>query len=517
ISKMDNFIQVIDGIETIYEEDLEHLERLDSYETESDDIEYDSATTYEITDENTVIYFTKELTSHIVNHVLTPIEYPATSPEGVAYIFNVEGWEESLAVFKDIQYSIGKPGGEYKVMCPYLNVEVKREMHTCQGSKLCEFSVDELQNKTHQSMDIDSDLMTHITQEISPNNLDNNTFDNKLCEGKPILHRLIRQNSSESTYFIGCASWKFNEKNHRFIRIPSNINIELLSNLFNGIYEAEDNQIQPINKCYTVLSNSSKKKYCVKFFTGQPSKFKHIHESGWNCIVGDLDIAQIIRLGETLALIDSLYSWEEHLIYIYKLCQVHFKRKLFKKKFTPEIKIEMESLLTTTTENIDNIFNKLILNKDIIDWVQFYQKPYIITSLNPNISNISYNDWHAAPNSTNCAEAVHSMSNYMRYFKRIEIKKNYNINLSGHDKSGIKQKILAIKRSIRKQFKTNTSKKKSSIKTSKNKQPQRLIESNSDKNDPPSNINNELVMTPIEKLEYEECMLLIEERKEKLR
>ncbi|CAG8554825.1 10961_t:CDS:2, partial [Dentiscutata heterogama] len=143
-------------------------------------------------------------------------------------------------------------------------------------------------------------------------------------------------------------------------------------------------------------------------------------------------------------------------------------------------------------------------------WVQFYQKPYIIASLNPNISNISNDDWYAAPNSTNCAEAAHSMSNRegkqlklmtailrgqkldMRYFKRIEIKKNYNIDLSGHDKSGIKRKISAIKRSSK------------------------LTESNSNKNDS-SNINNEMVMTPIEKLEYEECMLLIEERKEKLR
>ncbi|RIB22086.1 hypothetical protein C2G38_2140371 [Gigaspora rosea] len=101
---MDNFaIQVIDGIETIYKEDLEHLKHLESFE---------------------MTYFMKELTSHTINHILTPVEYPETSPEGVAYVFNIEGWEEPLAVFKDIQYSIGKPGGEYKVMCPYLNVVI---------------------------------------------------------------------------------------------------------------------------------------------------------------------------------------------------------------------------------------------------------------------------------------------------------------------------------------------------------------------------------------------------------
>ncbi|RIB06279.1 hypothetical protein C2G38_2148126 [Gigaspora rosea] len=123
---MDNFaIQVIDGIETIYEEDLERLKRLESFENEESDAEYDSAIAYEINDENTVTYFTKELTSHAVNHILTSVEYPATSPEGVAYVFNIEGWEEPLVVFKDIQYSIGKPGGEYKVICPYLNVVIE--------------------------------------------------------------------------------------------------------------------------------------------------------------------------------------------------------------------------------------------------------------------------------------------------------------------------------------------------------------------------------------------------------
>ncbi|CAG8668678.1 3212_t:CDS:2 [Racocetra fulgida] len=103
----------------------------------------------------------------------------------------------------------------------------------------------------------------------------------------------------------------------------------------------------------------------------------------------------------------------------------------------------------------------------------------------------------------------------MRYFKRIEIKKNYNIDLSGHDKSGIKRKISAIKRSNS----ANTSTKKRSIQASKNKKPQRPTEHSSDKNNLSLDMkgNEETLMTPMEKLEYEERMLLIEERKEKLR
>ncbi|CAG8764090.1 30757_t:CDS:1, partial [Racocetra persica] len=55
---------------------------------------------------------------------------------------------------------------EYKVMCPYLGVEVKCEMRTCQGSKLCKFATSEFYN----------DLVLQITQKILSNNIDNNTF-----------------------------------------------------------------------------------------------------------------------------------------------------------------------------------------------------------------------------------------------------------------------------------------------------------------------------------------------------
>ncbi|RIB13258.1 kinase-like domain-containing protein [Gigaspora rosea] len=61
----------------------------------------------------------------------------------------------------------------------YINVgvEVKREMRTCQGSKLCEFAASELHNQTHQCVDINSYLMMRISQEISSSNMDTNTFE----------------------------------------------------------------------------------------------------------------------------------------------------------------------------------------------------------------------------------------------------------------------------------------------------------------------------------------------------
>ncbi|PKY61918.1 hypothetical protein RhiirA4_487565 [Rhizophagus irregularis] len=50
--------------------------------------------------------------------------------------------------------------------------------------------------------------------------------------------------------------------------------------------------------------------------TGSPIQFKHIHETGWGCIIADLDFAQVKGLGLALNKIDSTKDWEEHLIHI---------------------------------------------------------------------------------------------------------------------------------------------------------------------------------------------------------
>ncbi|CAG8651860.1 16815_t:CDS:2, partial [Dentiscutata heterogama] len=132
---------------------------------------------------------------------------------------------------------------------------------------------------------------------------------------------------------------------------------------------------------------------------------------------------------------------------------------------------------------------------------------------------------------TNCAEAAHAMSNRegkqlklmtailrgqkldMRNFKRINIKANYNVNISGQDKSGIARKKLAIKRSTKRQSKANSSTKNKKQRISK-------VIDLTDETSQESQSNNkpkEPGMTMMEQLEYEERMLMIAERKEKLR
>ncbi|CAG8806720.1 35626_t:CDS:2, partial [Racocetra persica] len=260
-------------------------------------------------------------------------------------------------------------------------------------------------------------------------------------------------------------------------------------------------------------------------------KFNHIHKNEWCCIIGDLDIAQLTGLGKTLALIDSSFTWEEHLVHIFKSCQVHYKRKLNEKRFENNVKAKMELLLTAKAEKVIIVLQT--------NWVQYYKKPYIIASLNPNLSKIPHDLWHAAPNSTNCAEAAHAMSNRegkqlklmtailrgrkldMRNFKRTDIKANFNINTCGYDKSNIARKKLAIKRST--SSSTKKQNKLSSFQINKKQRTSQVIDLTDDTSQESQKINssnnelNESGMTIMEKLEYEERMLMIAERKEKLR
>jgi len=40
-----------------------------------------------------------------VRYLLLPIEYPATTDEGIAYIFNVEQWDNINSIYGDVNLS----------------------------------------------------------------------------------------------------------------------------------------------------------------------------------------------------------------------------------------------------------------------------------------------------------------------------------------------------------------------------------------------------------------------------
>jgi hypothetical protein len=72
---------------------------------------------------------------------------------------------------------MGAPGGQDKnVFCHYLGVTVKKEQRTCHGVKICQYAHSDLKKMRHKSVDFDSDLSKRISEEVSSNNVENNTF-----------------------------------------------------------------------------------------------------------------------------------------------------------------------------------------------------------------------------------------------------------------------------------------------------------------------------------------------------
>jgi hypothetical protein len=73
---------------------------------------------------------------------------------------------------------MGKPSGQNHTTCTYLgNITVDKKDRTCHGLKICEFASPELQDMKHESVDLDSDLRLKIREELSDDNINNNTFE----------------------------------------------------------------------------------------------------------------------------------------------------------------------------------------------------------------------------------------------------------------------------------------------------------------------------------------------------
>ena len=47
-------------------------------------------------------YFTRNLGVQTVVYSTVPIEYPATSPNGIATIFSVQGWKDPMDAFNNV-------------------------------------------------------------------------------------------------------------------------------------------------------------------------------------------------------------------------------------------------------------------------------------------------------------------------------------------------------------------------------------------------------------------------------
>ncbi|CAG8810773.1 21969_t:CDS:1, partial [Racocetra persica] len=82
-------------------------------------------------------------------------EYPETSEEGVACIYNVTGMniEKAKEIFdlKNIQYLYKDGTVRESVYCPFLQTKVYKETQKCNSIKMCQFVAPELASMTHSS------------------------------------------------------------------------------------------------------------------------------------------------------------------------------------------------------------------------------------------------------------------------------------------------------------------------------------------------------------------------------
>ncbi|CAB5360382.1 unnamed protein product [Rhizophagus irregularis] len=132
----------------------------------------------ELESEETLAFFTSQLRVPKVIYTTVPIEYPDTSSEGVATVYNVTGWKNHTDAFSDIQYSTNGSGGTTNIQeCPFFGgIPVKKNQRKCQGIKFCQFTDPELVNQEHCSVDFDSEIFQHYTQQNNNNTKEAKTY-----------------------------------------------------------------------------------------------------------------------------------------------------------------------------------------------------------------------------------------------------------------------------------------------------------------------------------------------------
>ncbi|PKY34416.1 hypothetical protein RhiirB3_532812 [Rhizophagus irregularis] len=229
----------------------------------------------ELESEETLAFFTSQLRVPKVIYTTVPIEYPDTSSEGVATVYNVTGWKNHTDAFSDIQYSTNGSGGTTNIQeCPFFGgIPVKKNQRKCQGIKFCQFTDPELVNQEHCSVDFDSEIFQHYTQQNNNNTKEAKTYtlflaakdtpcnfkkDNIPCNGGPHIGRITNYQTNIVSYFIGCNKYKQGDKWHRYIKIKQDeVDISLLQSLFTGSASVQDTV-----KCSMILSKSCKRKKC---------------------------------------------------------------------------------------------------------------------------------------------------------------------------------------------------------------------------------------------------------------
>ncbi|CAG8655082.1 7545_t:CDS:2, partial [Cetraspora pellucida] len=188
-----------------------------------------------------------------------------------------------------------------------------------------------------------------------------------------------------------------------------------------NIYDTKNKLILSYCRIYTNVSSADgyKKLFCTLFetieeLTNENICVRHIHQKGWECIIGDLDAVQAKGLGLALYNIDPSRDWKMHLIHIFKSCIVHFQQNLLNKRFSQEIYNLAKLILNAPSQElVESILDKIKLSDEpgAKEWANYYKTPWIISSLNVHMSKMEHNIWRTHNNNTNSAESAHALVN----------------------------------------------------------------------------------------------------------
>ncbi|GES85594.1 hypothetical protein GLOIN_2v1773466 [Rhizophagus clarus] len=278
--------------------------------------------------EETYVFFTSILRVSRVVYTTVPVEYPDTSPEGVATVYNITSWKNYVDVFSDIINNT-KEAKSY-----FLYLAVKESV--------CTFKRDNVSCEGGLRIGKITDYQTSITSyfigympHVDNGNVIRGEIIQKSC---PVCFiKFIPDNIIDCPFVALVCVGVHNHPASAPERTPTTIkrdlseihmylnNIDKLRYLIGKAYKTLHPFGQGVIGVYYNISNSNydlvnyvckiAEGYCRLFLSlfqiihevaGQHIQFRHIHGQGIGCILADLDAPYILAsLNEHITKIDS--------------------------------------------------------------------------------------------------------------------------------------------------------------------------------------------------------------------
>ncbi|CAG8561079.1 4863_t:CDS:2 [Gigaspora margarita] len=194
--------------------DLTTASNESSSDLEISEIDIDTDESDTIT--KTYNFFTKKLCINEIQYSPIPIEYPPTSLEGTAIIYNISGWNDYNTAFSDVQYNMGDIGGKKNYRCEFLGCKVNKSVRICTGAKVCEFVSSKSKETQHTEIDESIDFY-------------------KLNQPTDLQTSKEKKSDDDiQSYFIGCSAWSPGQRHFHYKLNCNEIDFIMLEELFKG-------------------------------------------------------------------------------------------------------------------------------------------------------------------------------------------------------------------------------------------------------------------------------------------